>query len=258
MRRGRPTEQIDLLRIDGTAAGSLSANPDANPSAYYAVPAGTYVVTTHADGHTPVIRQVLTLNPAASYTLTLFSGAESGEVTAELAPDGPTANSPGGSAVRLLNAASAQGSVKLELAPATAGDPIVLANNAGYGLVTGYALLPGGQYTAIVTANGQQWQQPVDLIGGEPTSLLLTDGPDGPALRPLRDVPEAPAAMNPAALTMPSARAAPPAPAEKMHVSARGDHSAIPAVTGVCLAAAVVALALIRALTALARRQGSR
>jgi hypothetical protein len=258
MRRGRPTEQIDLVRIDGTPAGSLSANPDANPSAYHAVPAGTYVVTTHAGGHTPVIRQVLTLNPAASYTLTLFSGAQSGEVTAQLAPDGPTANAPDGSAVRLVNAAIAQGSVKLELTPATAGDPIVLANDAGYGLVTGYAALPGGQYTAIVTANGQQWQQPVDLIGGEPTSFLLTDGPDGPALRPLRDVPDAPAALNPPALTMPTARAAPTAPAEKMHASARGDQSAIPAVTGVCLGAAIVALALVRALTALARRtQGS-
>jgi hypothetical protein len=258
MRRGRPTEQIDLVRIDGTATGSLSGNPNANPSAYYAVPAGTYVVATHADGHTPVIRQVLTLNPAASYTLTLFSGAQSDEVTAELAPDGPTADTPGGSAVRLVNAASAQGSVKLELMPTTAGDPIVLAKDAGYGLVTGYAPLPGAQYTAIVTANGQQWQQPLDLIGGAPTSLLLTDGPDGPALRPLRDVPDAPATLNPAALTMPSARAAPPARAEKMHAGARGDHSAIPAVTGVCLAAAVVALALIRALSALARRQGSR
>jgi hypothetical protein len=216
------------------------------------------VVATHADGHTPVIRQVLTLNPAASYTLTLFSGAQSDEVTAELAPDGPTADTPGGSAVRLVNAASAQGSVKLELMPTTAGDPIVLAKDAGYGLVTGYAPLPGAQYTAIVTANGQQWQQPLDLIGGAPTSLLLTDGPDGPALRPLRDVPDAPGTLNPAALTMPSARAAPPARAEKMHAGARGDHSAIPAVTGVCLAAAVVALALIRALSALARRQGSR
>jgi hypothetical protein len=259
MRRGRPAEQVDLVRIDGTSAGSISATPDANPSAYHTVPAGTYVVTTHADGHTPLIRQVVTLNPAAPYTLTLFSGAESGDVAAQLAPDGPPAGPPGDSAVRLVNAASAQGSVKLELTPAAGGDPIVLANDAGYGLVTGYAPVPGGQYTAVVTASGRQWQQPVDLIGGEPTSFLLADGPDGPALRPLRDVPDAPGALNPPALTMPPAEAGPPAPAEKAHASARVDQSAISAVAGVCVLAGIVALVLIRALAALARRgQGGR
>jgi hypothetical protein len=257
MRRDRPAEEVDLVRLDGSAAGSLTATPDENPSAYHSVPAGTYVATTHADGHVPVIRQVLTLNPAAPYTLTLFSGAESGDVTAELAPDGPPAGPLGEPAVRLVNAVSAQGSVKLELMPAAGGDPIVLANDAGYGLVTGYAALQGGQYTAVVTANGRQWQQPVDLIGGEPTSFLLTDGPDGPVLRPLRDVPDAPVTLNPPALTMPPAGAGPPAPApaKKMHAIARADQSAIPTVAAVCLAASIAALALIRAVTALARRR---
>jgi hypothetical protein len=254
MRRGRPVEQVELVRIDGTAVGSLSATGDENPSAYHSVPAGTYVVATHADGHTPVIRQVLTLNPAAPYTLTLFSGADAGEVTAQLAPDGPPAES----VLRLVNAASAQGSVKLALTPAAGGDPIVLANDAGYGLVTGYAPLPAGQYTAVVTANSREWQQPVEL-SGEPTSFLLTDGSDGPALRPLRDVPDAPAMLNPPALTMPPAGAGPPAPAEKQHAIARVSESALPAVAGVCVAAAIVALALIRGLKALAgRRRGSR
>jgi hypothetical protein len=134
----------------------------------------------------------------------------------------------------------------------------VLANDAGYGLVTGYAPLPAGQYMAVVTANGRDWQQPVEL-SGEPTSFLLTDGPDGPALRPLRDVPDAPAMLNPPALTMPPAGAGPPAPAEKQHAIARVTESALPAVAGVCVAAAIVALALIRGLKALAgRRRGSR
>jgi hypothetical protein len=35
-------------------------------------------------------------------------------------------------------------------------------------------------------------------------SLLLTDGPDGPVLHTLRDVAEAPAALNPPTLTMPA------------------------------------------------------
>src|SRR2546430_745148 len=60
VRKGRPVEQVDLVRIDGTAARSLSAAGEADPSAYHSVPAGTYVVTTHTDGHTPVIRHVVT------------------------------------------------------------------------------------------------------------------------------------------------------------------------------------------------------
>src|SRR5262245_18416821 len=107
----------------------------------------------------------------------------------------------------MVNAASAQGSIQLALTPAAGGDPIVLANESGYGLFTGYAPLPGVQYTAAVTANGREWQQPGDLIGGEPTSFLLTDGPYGSTLSPLRDVPDAPAALNPPALTMPGAAA---------------------------------------------------
>ena len=109
--------------------------------------------------------------------------------------------------------------------------------------------------TAIVTANGRQWQQPVDLISGEPTSLLLTDGSDGPALRPLFDVPDGPIALDPPALTMPAVAAGPPAPAEKMHARARADQSALPAVAGVCAAAAVAALTLIWSVSALVRRE---
>ncbi|HET7665452.1 MAG TPA: glycosyl transferase, partial [Mycobacterium sp.] len=81
-------------------------------------------------------------------------------------------------------------------------EPMVLANQVGYGLITGYATVPAGQYEAVVTANGREWRQPVEFFGGEPTSLLLTDGPDGPALRTLRDVPDVPAALDPPALTM--------------------------------------------------------
>jgi hypothetical protein len=258
MRKGRPVEQVDLVRIDGTAGGSLSVTGDANPSPYYSVPAGTYVLTTHGDERTPVIRQVLSLNPAAPYTLTMFSGAESGEVTAQLAPDGPAAGA-GESVIRLVNAAGDQGNATLALSPAAGGDPIVLANDAGYGLVTGYAPLAAGQYTAVITANGRESRQPVELIGGEPTSFLLTDGPDGPVLRALRDVPDAPATLNPPALTMPPAAAALPAPAEKLHANPRTSQSAIPAAAAVCIAAAVAALGLIRGLGVLAlRRRGVR
>ena len=197
------------MRIDGTAAGSLETSDDANPSGYRSMPAGTYVVVTNrVGGGDPVIRQVLTLHPGVTYTLALFSAAESSQVAVQLAPDGPPTGPTPDSAVRMLHAASAAGSVYLALVAPGMVEPMVLANQAGYGLITGYAALPAGQYEAVVSANGREWRQPVEFLGGEPMSLLLTDGPDGPVLRTLRDVPEAPAALNPPTLTMPASGSA--------------------------------------------------
>jgi Dolichyl-phosphate-mannose-protein mannosyltransferase len=209
LRRGRPNEELNLVRIDGTAAGSLEPSDDANPSDYRSMPAGTYVLMTNrAGGGPPVIRQVLTLQPGVTYTLALFSAAESSQVAAQLAPDGPP--SPPGplSAVRVLDAANVVGPVYLALALPGVIEPMVLVNQAGYGLVTGYAAVPAGQSEVVVTANGREWRQPVEFLGGEPMSLLLTDGPDGPVLQALRDVPEAPAALNPPTLTMPASGSA--------------------------------------------------
>ncbi len=201
LRRGQPAEELTLIRIDGAAVGSLDMSDDATSSNYRSVPAGTYVVTTNTIGGTPIIRQVLTLQPGVNYTLALFSAAQSGEVAAQLAPDAP----PGGPdpTVRVLDAASAVGSIYLALVGPGMVEPMVLSNQAGYGLITGYAPVPAGRYEAVMSANGREWRQPVEFSGGEPTSLLLTDGPDGPVLRTLRDVPDAPAALNPPTLTMP-------------------------------------------------------
>ena len=205
LRRNRPAEQLNLVRIDGTAAGSLETSDAANPSGYRSVAAGTYVVVTNrVGGGDPVIRQVITLRPGVTYTLALFSAAESSQVAVQLAPDGPPTGPTPDSAVRMLHAASATGSVYLALVAPGMVEPMVLANQAGYGLITGYAAVPAGQYEAVVTANGREWRQPVEFLAGEPTSLLLTDGPDGPVLRTLRDVPEAPLALNPPTLTMPA------------------------------------------------------
>ncbi|HVQ52835.1 MAG TPA: glycosyl transferase, partial [Mycobacterium sp.] len=204
LRRSRSAEQLNLVGIDGTAAGSLETSDDANPSSYRSMPAGTYVVVTNRiGGGDPVIRQVLTLHPGVTYTLALFSAAESSGVAVQLTPDGPPTGPTPDAAVRMLHAASAAGSVYLALVAPGAVEPIVLANQAGYGLITGYAEVPAGQYEAVVSANGREWRQPVEFVGGEPTSLLLTDGPDGPVLRTLRDVPDAPAALNPLTLPMP-------------------------------------------------------
>ena len=205
LRRDRPAEELNLVRIDGTATGSLETSDDANPSGYRSMPAGTYVVVTNpAGGGAPVIRQVLTLHPGVTYTLALFSGAESSQVAAQLAPDGPPSGPGPESAVRVLHAASAAGSVYLALVLPGVREPMVLVNQAGYGLITGYAALPAGQFEAVVTANGREWRQPVEFLGGEPMSLLLTDGPNGPLLRTLRDVPEAPTTLSPPTLTMPA------------------------------------------------------
>ena len=209
LRRGRPAEELNLVRIDGTPAGSLEASDDTNPSGYRSVPAGTYIVTTNrAGGGAPVIRQVLTLHAGVTYTLALFSGAESSQVAAQLAPDGPPSAPGPDSAVRVLDAASAAGPVYLALALPGVIEPMVLVNQAGYGLITGYAAVPAGQYEAVMTANGREWRQPVEFLGGEPMSLLLTDGPDGPVLQTLRDVPAAPAALNPPTLTLPASASA--------------------------------------------------
>ncbi len=252
LRRSRPAEQLDLVRIDGTAAGSLETSDDANPSGYRSMPAGTYVVVTNrVGGGDPVIRQVITLHPGVTYTLALFSAAESSQVALQLAPDGaPTGPTPD-SAVRMLHAASAAGSVYLALVAPGMVEPMVLADQAGYGLITGYAAVPAGQYEAVVTANGREWRQPVEFLGSEPMSLLLTDGPDGPVLRTLRDVPEAPAALNPPTLTMPASGSAVDKTKAKPPAIERSDGRRIAVV--LCVAAIIGAAVLM---AARARRPG--
>ncbi|HEY6647256.1 MAG TPA: DUF4397 domain-containing protein [Mycobacterium sp.] len=248
LRRSRPAEQLNFVRIDGTAAGSLEPSDDANPSGYRSVPAGTYVVATNrVGGGDPVIRQVLTLHPGVTYTLALFSAAESSGVAVQLAPDGPPTGAAPDAAVRMLHAASAAGSVYVALVAPGAVEPMVLANQAGYGLITGYAALPAGQYEAVVSANGREWRQPVEFLGGEPMSLLLTDGPDGPVLRTLRDVPDAPAALNPPMLTMPaSGSAVEKAPAKTLAIERAGGRRIAVVLCVVAIMGAAVLMARAR------------
>ena len=254
LRRSRPAEQLNFVRIDGTAAGSLETSDDANPSSYRSMPAGTYVVVTNrAGGGDPVIRQVLTLHPGVTYTLALFSAAESSQVAVQLAPDGPPTGPTPDSAVRMLHAASAAGSVYLALVAPGVVEPMVLANQAGYGLITGYAAVPAGQYEAVVSANGREWRQPVEFLGGEPMSLLLTDGPDGPVLRTLLDVPEAPAALNPPTLTMPASGSAVEKTTAKTPAIERSDGRRIAVV--LC-AAAIMGAAVLMARARPTRRPG--
>jgi hypothetical protein len=244
MRRAPPADHLEFVRIDGTASGSLDTGVAANPSNYRAMPAGTYVMMTAGDrGGTPLIRQAFTLKPGAAYTLALFSAAESSEMAAQLAPDDPADAPSAGHALRLLHAADAAGSVTLTLTPA-GGAPTVLASDAQYGLITGYAPLPAGNYDAVVTATGRECHRPVALTDGEPNTLVLTDGPDGPLLQQLRDVPDVSTPLDPPALTMPAAGTASEKTSSKPVVIASSRQKVIPlalcvvAIAGGCVLAA--------------------
>ena len=74
-------------------------------------------------------------------------------------------------------------------------------------------------------------------------SLLLTDGPDGPLLRTLRDVPDAPAALNPPTLTMPASASAVDTTKAKAPAIERSDGRRIAVV--LCVAAIVGAAVLM-------------
>lgn len=204
MRRAASTDHLEFVRIDGTLAGSLPSGAGRS-SDYRSMPAGTYVMTTVSDrGGTPMMRQAFTLNPSGSYTLALFSAAETSEVAAQLVPDGAAEQPQPGPAVRLLHAAATAGPTKLALSSAATGTT-VLADNASYGLVTGYAPRPAGVYDAVITAgDGREWHRRVELSGVGPATLTLTDGPDGPVLQQLRDIPDAEIGLNPPTLVLPA------------------------------------------------------
>ena len=243
MRRAPPADHLEFVRIDGGAVGSIHSNAGTDPAAYRTIPAGTYVMMTVGDpGGAPKMRQAFTVRPGGTYTLALFSAAESNEVAAQLAPDESPGGAPGPS-VRLLHAAGVAGPVRLALTPA-GGRPTVLADNAQYGLITGYAPLPAGPYEAAVTANGREWRLPVQLTGDGPATLALTDGPDGPLLQPMRDVPDGAVPLDPPGLTMPAAGSAPEKTPPQTVDSGTPRRKAIPLVACVAVIASAVIVAV--------------
>jgi hypothetical protein len=120
-----------------------------------------------------------------------------------LVPDGVPGDSDDWSSVRLIEASNATGPVGLSVISVDTGDRTVLADGVRYGLVTGYASLPGGEYTVAVSAGGRDWQRSVELRSGEPVSLLLTDGEEGPSLVTLSDTPTDAVALLPPTLAVP-------------------------------------------------------
>lgn len=209
MRGPHASDRLEFLRVDGTPAGSLRPVAGA-PAEYRSMTAGTYVMTTVADRPgVPLMRQAFAVAPGQRYTLALFSAGPAGEVAAQLAPDAPPAQA----GVRLLQAAPAAGPVKLAL-NGPEGTSATLAENASYGLITGYGAQLAGGYDAVVTVAGREVRHRVELADGTPTTLLLTDGPDGPQLRQLRDDGPAAAPLDPpdVPLSAPGAQAPEKAP----------------------------------------------
>lgn len=230
MRQEPPGDRVEFVRMDGAPGGSIRPAA-ASPSDYRSVPAGTYVMTTVAEGDSaPVMRQAFTLAPGLTYTLALFSAGETGEVAAQLAPDGAAS----GSEVRLLNAAASAGPVRLELA-APGARPTVLADNASYGLITGYGAQPAGAYEAVVTAGGKEWRRPVEVTDGAPTTLVLTDSPAGPAVQQTRDLAVTAAPLDPPGLTLPAAGPPPDKAPAKAAVAQNPRERALPLVMCVAI-----------------------
>lgn len=201
VRRGGSADRLEFVRLDGAPGASLPLTT--GPSDYRPLPVGTYVMTTvEQRSGTPVMRQAFTLEAGGTYTLALFSSGENGEMAAQLVPDVAPGQPPPGQTVRLLQAASDAGPVKIALI-AEGGAHTVLADNASYGLITGYGARPAGRYDAVITAEGREWHQPVDVPADAPTTIVLADGQDGPTLHQTRDVAGAAPPLDPPALALP-------------------------------------------------------
>lgn len=248
MRRGSAPDRVEFVRIDRGPGGSISLGDRPTPTEYRSIAAGTYVMTTvEQRTGTVKMRQAFTISPGASYTLGLFSAAESSEVAAQLAPDGGPSPEP---RVRLMHAAGATGPVKLALTSA-ASEPTVLADNASYGLITGYLPQPPGAHEAVITVEGREFRRPVVLADGAPTTLVLTDGPDGPDLRQVQDVPAASAPLDPPDVAIPAADLPPDKTPSKPVGINDPRQQAIPLV----LCTAVIAGAVVLAVRARRSRQ---
>lgn len=108
--------------------------------------------------------------------------------------------------------------------------------------------MPAGRYDAAVTANGHEWRLPVELADGGPTTLVLNDGPDGPLLQQMHDVPGAAARLDPPDLTMPAAGSVPEKTPSQTVREGTSRSKAIPAVlcTVVIVGAAVLVAKTLR------------
>ncbi|BBX68528.1 glycosyltransferase family 39 protein [Mycolicibacterium psychrotolerans] len=250
VRRDVPADRLEFVRLDGGPGASLPLTAT-EPSDYRQMPAGTYVMTTVAQrSGVPVMRQAFTVEPGGTYTLAMFSAGEEGEVAAQLVPDTAPGQPPPGQVVRLLQASGASGPVKLAL-NAAGGEPTVLADNASYGLITGYGPQPAGSYDAVITADGREWHQPVDVPADAPTTLVLADGRDGPTLYQTRDVAAAAPPLDPPALALPPGEPEP----DKLSAKPVTDDDPRQQVIPIALCAWFVAGAAV-ALTRYQRRQG--
>ena len=134
-------EQLNLVRLDGTGVGSVPMTGGVMPSDYRTVPVGTYVATTQSTGSPPIALGLMTVDTGRAYTLAVTSAPHG--TAAELVPDGVDPGADELGSVRLIAGASSERLASVSVADVETGDRTVLADGVRYGLITGYAQLPG-------------------------------------------------------------------------------------------------------------------
>jgi Dolichyl-phosphate-mannose-protein mannosyltransferase/Domain of unknown function (DUF4397) len=188
LRTTEAPEVVDVFGIDGRPVGVMPAG-GGTPSGYRSLAPGEYVLATRpaADGAPPpVARQVVQVQPGRSYTFALFTDAARTSVNAQLVPDEPGPTPAGTGQVRLIEGARAPQTLTLTIDDPH-GPDVVLADGVGYGLVTGYAQVGAGRRTLTVHAGDQAWPLTATVPSTTAVTLVLREGPDGPALTAVPD-----------------------------------------------------------------------
>ncbi len=150
-----------------------------NVSAYTALKAGTYTVSMRPAGASVTSAPMLSTNLrlSAGTAITVVASGPKSNLTDKVVTDNLSTPPSGKSRVRLIQGATDPSTVDVR---AVMGP--VLARDAQYGSVTGYANVPQGRWTLNVTSDGKTVAAPrVDLTAGSVHSVLVINGTDGKA-----------------------------------------------------------------------------
>jgi hypothetical protein len=180
-----------LAGFDGTVTAPIAVGPYGDVGDYRSVPSGvaTLGVGPEDPAAPTAVTQAVSLDPGASYTLMLFASADGTGVRGQLVPDPAVAGPDIRGIVRLVDAAA-----KAPALTVAAGDAGPLAKDISYGLVTGYAELVPGTVPLTMTSGSTTTTGSVALKAGSVKTLVVLDGPDGPAVTVVDDPVRPPAA----------------------------------------------------------------
>lgn len=188
-----PSVNVALTNVsDSRAVLKLSDVGYGAVSAYTKVPAGRYVATMTPPGgtaaSTPAVSQAVTVQNGRAYTVAAIG--TNAQLTGTVIEDDLRTPKPGQAKIRLIQAA-----VSAATATVTAVDGPVLARDAAFGSVTGYAAVPEGVWTIQVTpSGGQPIETKVTARPGTVNTIVLLDKPSGQLTTTvLRDAAAAPA-----------------------------------------------------------------